>query len=118
MLKSEIDGAVITDCDLNYVGSLTLDSELMSAARIAEFELVAVANLSTGARFETYAMRGAPGSGTVQLNGAAARLGHVGDSVNVYTFAELSAEEASSATPAFVRVTEHNQRVAGAEGSG
>jgi aspartate 1-decarboxylase len=86
MMKSKIHRATVTDADLNYVGSVSLDPELMHLADIREHEQVAVLDLDNGARFETYAIVGAPGE--VCLNGAAARLVHRGDKVIIITYAD------------------------------
>lgn len=79
MLKSKIHRAVLTDADLNYVGSITIDRELLEAADILPYEKVQVVNNNNGARFETYVIEGEAGSGEICLNGAAARLGQPGD---------------------------------------
>src|SRR5437764_14148389 len=98
MLKSKIHRATVTACDLHYVGSRTLDPDLMDAADIAPYELVVVLDVNDGARFETYAIPGERGSGAVQVNGAAARLVAVGDTILVLTYgvydeAELGAHK-------------------------
>lgn len=85
-LKSKIHRAKVTQADLNYAGSLTLDAELMKAADLASYEQVHVLNLATGARFETYVIPGKAGSGEVCLNGAAARLGAPGDLVLILSY--------------------------------
>ncbi|MCL4694057.1 MAG: aspartate 1-decarboxylase [Candidatus Hydrogenedentes bacterium] len=94
MFKSKIHRATVTQAELNYVGSLTLDLDLMEAADMLPHEQVQVLNLNTGARFETYIIEGERGSGTVCLNGPAARLGEVGDIIIVLTYALVDAEEA------------------------
>src|SRR5206468_6144402 len=86
MLKSKIHRATVTDCDLHYVGSITIDPELLEAADIREFEQVAVVDVNNGARFETYTIAGSPGSGDMQVNGAAARLVHRGDTIIVISY--------------------------------
>ncbi len=93
MLKSKIHRATVTDANLNYVGSITVDVDLLELADIREYEKVAVLNINTGARFETYAIEGPRGQGDVCLNGAAARLGHPGDLVIVLTYAEFEESE-------------------------
>ncbi|MDZ4861574.1 MAG: aspartate 1-decarboxylase [Candidatus Hydrogenedentes bacterium] len=108
MLKSKIHRATVTQADLNYVGSLTLDPELMEAADIFPHEKVTVVNINNGARFETYAISGKRGSKVVCLNGAAARLGHVGDMVIVLTYAQMSREEAKAYAPKIVHVDGKN----------
>jgi aspartate 1-decarboxylase len=92
-LKSKIHRATVTEADLNYEGSLTLDPELMERADILEFEKVSVVNINNGARFETYVIAGEKGSGTVCLNGAAARLGEAGDKVIIISYADMTKEE-------------------------
>lgn len=91
MLKSKVHRATITQADLNYEGSLTLDAELMRLANMREGEKILVANVNTGARFETYLLPGGPG--VVCLNGAAARLGEIGDKVIIMTFGWYSDED-------------------------
>ena len=93
MLKSKIHRATVTDCDLHYVGSVTIDRELLAAADILEHEQVHVVDIDNGARFETYTMAGAPGSGVVCLNGAAARLVQRGDRVIIISYAHYEREE-------------------------
>jgi aspartate 1-decarboxylase len=112
MLKSKIHRARITDCDLNYVGSITLDPLLLEAADILASEQVTVLDVDNGARFETYAIAGARGSGELKVNGAAARLVHRGDTVIVISYAGYSAEELGSYRPRVVHVDGHNEIVA------
>jgi aspartate 1-decarboxylase len=109
MFKSKIHRATITDANLKYEGSLELDPELMTAANILEGEKVQVVNVANGARFETYTIKGKPDSGTVCLNGPAARLGQVGDEVIVITYVLMSPEEAQKHTPTIVKVDEKNR---------
>jgi aspartate 1-decarboxylase len=85
MLKSKIHRATVTDANLNYQGSITIDKDILEAADMLHYEQVCVVNINNGARFETYIMEGERGSGTVCLNGAAARLVHVGDLVIVFS---------------------------------
>ncbi|HHE64484.1 MAG TPA: aspartate 1-decarboxylase [Bacteroidetes bacterium] len=92
-LKAKIHRATITEANLDYSGSLTIDEALMEAAGIAHNERVHVFNINNGARFETYAIRGKRGSGIIALNGAAARLGAVGDLIIIVTYCYLSEEE-------------------------
>ncbi len=87
LLKSKIHRARVTDANLDYEGSLTIDVELMRAADILEFEQIKVYNVSNGARFDTYAIEGPPGSGEICLNGAAARMGARGDIIIIATYA-------------------------------
>jgi aspartate 1-decarboxylase len=102
MMKSKIHRATVTDANLNYVGSISLDPELMRLADIIEHEQVAVLDIDNGARFETYAIVGGPGE--VCLNGAAARLVHKGDKVIVITYADYEDAELSSFEPRVVHV--------------
>jgi aspartate 1-decarboxylase len=110
MLKSKIHRATVTDANLNYVGSISLDPELMEAADIREFEQVHVVDINNGARFETYAIVG--GAGEVCLNGAAARLVQPGDLVIVFSYADYSESELESYAPAIVLVDEKNRALA------
>src|SRR5918998_2578615 len=111
MCKSKIHRAVLTGADLHYEGSLTVDRDLMDAADMREFELVQVVNVNNGARLETYLIAGERGSGTLQLNGAAARLGHPGDHVIVITYAEYDESELGpDFAPKLVFVDEKNRR--------
>ena len=111
MCKSKIHRAVLTGADLHYEGSLTVDRDLMDAADMREFERVQVVNVNNGARLETYVIEGARGSGTVQLNGAAARLGHAGDHVIVISYADYEdAELGPDFAPKLVFVDEKNRR--------
>ena len=109
MLKSKIHRATVTDADLNYVGSITIDPDLLERADIREHEQVHVVNINNGARFETYAIVGRPGE--VTLNGAAARLVHTGDRVIVITYAEYDEAELDGFSPTIVHVDDYNQPV-------
>ncbi|HEV2370038.1 MAG TPA: aspartate 1-decarboxylase [Acidimicrobiales bacterium] len=106
MMKSKIHRATVTDANLNYVGSITLDRALLSAADILEWEQVTVLDIDNGARFETYAIPGGPGE--VCLNGAAARLVHPGDKVIVITYADYEAAELAGFEPRIVHVDAAN----------
>ena len=106
MMKSKIHRATVTDADLNYVGSISLDPELMKLADIREWEQVAVLDIDNGARFETYAILGNPGE--VTLNGAAARLVHRGDKVIVITYADYETAELDGYSPTVVHVDADN----------
>jgi aspartate 1-decarboxylase len=109
MLKSKIHRATITEADLNYDGSLTIDRELMEAASILPFERVKVYNINNGERFDTYAIEGAPGSGIIGLNGAAARKGHVGDLIIIVTYAGYDERELVDFSPAILLCDANNK---------
>jgi aspartate 1-decarboxylase len=111
MLKSKIHRATVTDCDLHYVGSITIDVDLLEQSDILENELVHVLDIDNGQRFETYTIAGARGSGMVQVNGAAARLVAKGDKVIVVSYAEYTEAELEDYEPVVVHVDEDNQRV-------
>ncbi len=111
LLKSKIHRATITATDLHYEGSLTLDAQLMEAAQIAAFEKVDVVNVNNGSRLQTYVIAGPPGSGTVQLNGAAARWGAPGDLVIILTYASFALTEVQQHRPRIIHVDEHNHIV-------
>ena len=102
VLKSKIHRAKVTQAELNYVGSITIDEDLMDAANIIANEKVQIVNNNNGARFETYVIRGARGSGTICLNGATARLVQVGDIVIIMSFAHMEMEEARNYQPVLV----------------
>ena len=109
MFKSKIHRATVTQADLNYRGSLTLDPILIEAAEMIPFEEVHVLNINTGDRFTTYIIEGERGSGVVCLNGAAARLGQPGDLVIVLTYAQMEREEALQHQPIVVQVDSKNR---------
>lgn len=109
MLKSKIHRATVTDCDLHYVGSITVDRDLLEAADIREHEQVHVVDVDNGARFETYTIAGEPGSGTMQVNGAAARLVHRGDTIIVISYASYDADELERYEPRVVHVGADNR---------
>lgn len=109
MMKSKIHRATVTDANLDYVGSISLDPELMQLADIREWEQVAVLDIDNGARFETYAIVGGPGE--VTLNGAAARLVHRGDKVIVITYADYEDAELDGFSPTVVHVDAGNAPV-------
>ena len=109
MCKSKLHRAVVTGANLNYEGSITLDEALLEAADMLPFERVQVVNLNNGARFETYIIVGERGSGTVCLNGPAARLGQVGDRVIVLSYAVMSDEEARGYRPKILVLGEDNR---------
>ena len=104
MLKSKIHRATVTDSDLHYVGSITIDPELLEAADILEHEQVHVVDVDNGARFETYTIAGARGSGEMKVNGAAARLVHRGDTVIVISYGQYDRAEIEQYEPRVVHV--------------
>lgn len=108
MLKSKIHRATVTEADLNYVGSITIDKEIMDAANIIENEKVTIVNNNNGERFETYVIEGQPGSGIICLNGAAARLVARGDIIIILTYTILSDEECQTHKPQLVFMDEKN----------
>ncbi len=108
VLKSKIHRATVTDANLNYNGSITIDPVLLKLADILEFEKVSIVNLNNGQRFDTYAIAGKPESGEVCLNGAAARLVHVGDIVIIMTYAMMDAKELASHKPKIIKVDGKN----------
>jgi aspartate 1-decarboxylase len=109
MLKSKIHRATVTDCDLHYVGSITVDPDLLEAADIREHEQVHVVDIDNGARFETYTIAGERGSGELKINGAAARLVHRGDTVILISYAQYDEDELDSHAPQVVHVTRENR---------
>lgn len=111
MLKGKIHRAVVKQADLNYVGSITIDSELMEAAGILEYEMVQIVDVENGNRFETYTIAGEKGSGMICLNGAAARKVAVGDHVIIMCYAQMSEQEAKEHKP-FVVFTDENNHIA------
>ncbi len=112
MLKSKIHRATITDCDLHYVGSITIDPDLLEAADILEHEQVHVVDVDNGSRFETYTIAGERGSGEMKVNGAAARLVHRGDTIIVISYAQYSRTEMEHYEPRVVHVDRANAIVA------
>ena len=112
MLKSKIHRARVTDCDLHYIGSITVDPLLLEAADILAHEQVAVLDIDNGARFETYTIEGERGSGELKLNGAAARLVARGDTVIVISYASYDEAELERYAPTVVHVDADNRIVA------
>lgn len=108
MLKSKIHRATVTQAELNYVGSITIDEALLEASGIREYELVQIADVDNGQRLETYAISGARGSGVICLNGAAARLVQPGDKVIIMAYAQMTPEEADAHRPVVVFVDDSN----------
>jgi aspartate 1-decarboxylase len=111
MLKSKIHRATITGSDLHYVGSITIDRDLLDAADMLEHEQVHVLDIDNGARFETYTIAGERGSGAMQINGAAARLVHDGDTIIVVSYASYDAHELERYAPRVVHVEKHTNRI-------
>ncbi|MFY9712440.1 MAG: aspartate 1-decarboxylase [Microbacterium sp.] len=111
MLKSKIHRATVTGSDLDYVGSITIDPDLLEAADILPHEQVHVVDVNNGARFVTYTLVGERGSGVIQVNGAAARLVHTGDTVIVISYADYSREDLEEYEPAVVHVDRANRIV-------
>lgn len=112
LMKSKIHRATITSADLHYEGSLTLDTDLIAAADLVVYEEIQVVNVNNGARFSTYVIPGPAGSGVVQLNGAAARLGMPGDLVILIAYGDIDEPAVASFRPAVVFVDEQNRIVA------
>ncbi len=108
MLKSKIHRATVTQAELNYVGSITIDEVLMEAAGIYEYEKVQIADVDNGSRFETYVIAGEKGSGIICLNGAAARMVSTGDKVIIMCYAQMTPQEAKENPPKVVFVDEKN----------
>ncbi len=108
MLKSKIHRAIVTEADLNYVGSITIDKDFMDAADIIENEKVTIVNNNNGARFETYVIEGARGSGIICLNGAAARLAVRGDVIIILSYTIMNDEECLTHKPKLVFMDEKN----------
>jgi aspartate 1-decarboxylase len=108
MMKSKIHRATVTEANLNYIGSITIDEDLMDAADLLENEKVQIVNNSNGARLETYVIAGPRATGVICLNGAAARLVQPGDNVIIISYAQMSPEEVRSHKPTVVFVGENN----------
>src|SRR5215469_5268373 len=111
MCKGKIHRATVTQANLNYVGSITIDQDLLDAANIYPYEKVQVVNINNGSRLETYTIAGARGSGVICLNGAAARLTSEGDLVIIISYAQFNEEEIRSLEPRLVFVNEQNQMI-------
>ncbi len=109
MFKSKIHRATVTEANLNYVGSITIDEALLEAANLHEGERVQIVNNNNGERLETYVIKGERGSGTICLNGAAARKAEVGDIIIIISYAWMTPEEAKSHSPVTVYPDEHNR---------
>jgi aspartate 1-decarboxylase len=111
MLKSKIHRAVVTQAELNYVGSVTIDEDLMDAAGLFEYERVHIVNVNSGSRIETYVIAGERGSGVICLNGAAARSGQKGDLVIIMAYADMTPDEIKTHRPKVVFVGDKNEIV-------
>lgn len=111
MFASKIHRATVTHADLHYVGSVTVDLDLLEAANILPGELVSIVDITNGARLETYTIAGERGSGVIGINGAAAHLVHRGDLVILITYVQLTDAEARSFVPTVVHVDAHNRVV-------
>lgn len=111
VMNGKIHRATVTEADLHYVGSLTVDADLLKAANIVEGEQVQVVDITNGNRLETYAIVGEPGTGVIGVNGAAAHLVHPGDLVIVMSYAMLDEQELAAHAPSVVHVDEHNRKI-------
>lgn len=109
MLKGKIHRATVVQAELNYVGSITIDEDLLDAAGILEYEMVQIVDVNNGARFETYTIAGERGSGMICLNGAAARCAEVGDKVIIMAYCQVDSKEAKELKPKVVFVEEDNK---------
>ena len=108
-LKSKIHRATVTEANLNYIGSITIDESLMKSSDIREHEKVSIVNINNGARFETYVIKGEPDSGVICLNGAAARLCETGDLIIIISYCHVDKEEFTQHTPTVVFVDGENK---------
>ena len=111
LLKAKIHRAVVTQADLDYVGSITIDSDLLRESGILEYEKVEIADIDNGSRFAPYAIAGEAGSGIICLNGAAAKCVNVGDKVIIMAYATMTPDEAREHKPTVLFVDEHNKVV-------
>ena len=111
LLKAKIHRAVVTQADLNYVGSVTIDTRLLEESGIMEYEKVQIVDINNGNRFETYTIAGEEGSGIICLNGAAAKCVNVGDKVIIMAYADMTPEEATQHKPTVLFVNEENEIV-------
>ena len=109
MLKAKIHRATVTQAELDYVGSITVDSELLEQSGILEYEKVQVVDINNGNRFETYTIAGESGSGIICLNGAAARCVDVGDKIIIMAYADMTPEEAKKHSPKVIFVDDNNK---------
>ena len=109
LLKAKIHRATVTQADLDYVGSITIDSKLLAESGIMEYEKVAIADIDNGSRFETYVIAGEAGSGIICLNGAAAKCVNVGDKVIIMAYAQMTPDEAKNHKPTVLFVDDNNK---------
>jgi len=109
VLKSKIHRATVTEADLDYMGSITIDKDLMDASNLIEGEKVSIYNITNGERFSTYVITGKPGSGVIGLNGAAARKVMLGDLIIIISYASMDFEDAKKFKPFIIFPNEHNQ---------
>ena len=109
MLKSKLHRATVTQSDLNYVGSITIDKQLLDAAGLLEYEKVQIADINNGNRFETYIIAGESGSGCICLNGAAAKCVEIGDKIIIMAYAQMTPEEGKDHYPKVVFVNDKNE---------
>ena len=109
LMKSKIHGATVTEANLRYTGSITIDRRLLQGADIRAFERVQIVNLHNGSRVETYVLEGAPGSGTICMNGAAARWAEVGDKVIIISYALMTSQEVKKHHPLVIFVDDKNR---------
>ena len=109
LMKSKIHGATVTEANLRYTGSITIDKQLLAASDICEYERVQIVNLHNGSRVETYVMDGSPGSGIICMNGAAARWAEVGDRVIIISYALMTDKEKKAHRPKVIFVDEKNR---------
>ena len=111
ILKSKIHRATVTEADLHYIGSITIDEDLMDSANIYEYEKVQVLNITNGNRLDTYAIKGKRGSGCIKINGAAAHHMHVNDLIIIVSYCDLEASEIDKHNPSIVHVNAENKIV-------
>ena len=109
--RAKIHRVTVTEADLNYEGSITIDRDLIDAAGLVPYEKVHILNINTGARIETYVIEGSAGSGTICLNGAAARLGAKGDKIIILAYGQFTREEADGFKPVIIYVDEKNKAI-------
>ena len=109
ILKSKVHRATVTEADLHYIGSITIDEDLMEAAHLVEYEKVQILNITNGNRLDTYALKGEKGSGCIKINGAAAHHINVNDLIIIVSYCQLNADEVDSHEPQIVHVNSENE---------